>query len=51
MEKIWGLTCTELYHSEPMKKLYEKFAGEAIGFWRSSFSIVMERGLIEMIKA
>ncbi len=51
MEKVWRLICIELYHSEPMKKFYEKFTGEAVDFWRSNFRIMMKHGLIKKLDA
>jgi AcrR family transcriptional regulator len=51
MEKIWRIICIELYHSEPMKKFYDKFTDEAIAFWRSNFSIMIKHRLIKRLDA
>lgn len=47
MEKIWRIICIELYHSEPMRKFYDRFTGEAITFWRSNFDIMVKHKLIK----
>jgi AcrR family transcriptional regulator len=47
MEKVWRIICIELYHNQPMKSFYEKFAGEAIDFWTSNFSIMLKHKLIK----